>query len=163
MTLKEVLETKATGLIPKFRAWFDSEMYDKPIVCDGDLYLDYSDFLNGDTCNDAIIMKSTGKFDNSTPKNEIFEGDIVEVEHELTGHRSRYIITFESVWDTDNEFYFWSMREPCFNNVKPISYLYLASERVTVLGNIYENPELLEIPEKTVSIGIKIKEVEDEN
>ena len=92
---------------------------------------------------DAILMKSTGRFDNSTPKKEIFEGDIVELEYELTGHRSRYIITFESVWDTDNEFYFWSMREPCFNNLKPISYLYLASERVTVLGNIYENPELL--------------------
>ena len=31
MTLREVLETKVTGLIPKFRAWFDSEMYNRPV------------------------------------------------------------------------------------------------------------------------------------
>ena len=161
MTLKEVLETKSTGLIPKFRAWFDSEMYDMPIICDGDLYLDYSDFLNGDVCNSAIVMKSTGKFDNSTPKKEIFEGDIVELEYELTGHRSRYIITFESTWNRDIEFWFLGMREVSSNYLKSINYL--ESKRVTVLGNIYENPELLEIPEQTASIGIKMKEVEDEN
>ena len=142
MTLKEVLETKSTGLIPKFRAWFDSEMYDMPIICDGDLYLDYSDFLNGDTCNHAIVMQSTGKFDNSTPKKEIFESDIVELECELTGHRSRYIITFDTVWDKGNEFCFWNMKEVRFNHLRPISYL--ENERVTVLGNIYQNPELLE-------------------
>ena len=96
---------------------------------------------------DAILMKSTGRFDNSTPKKEIFEGDIVELECELTGHRSRYIITFETVWGTDTEFYFWSMREPRMYYLNTINYLYLESEieRVTVLGNIYENPELLEV------------------
>ena len=141
MTLKEVLETKSTGLIPKFRAWFDSEMYDMPIICDGDLYLDYGDFLNGDMCNSAIVMKSTGKFDNSTPKKEIFEGDIVELEYELTGQRSRYIITFESTWDMDIEFWFLGMREVSSNYLKSINYL--ESEKVTVLGNIYQTPELL--------------------
>ena len=146
MTLKEVLETKSTGLIPKFRAWFDSEMYDKSIVCDGDLYLDYSEFLNGNRYSDTIIMRSTGKFDNSTPKNEIFEGDIVEVEYELTGHRSRYIITFDTVWERGYECCFWVMKEVHFNHLRPISYL--ESERVTVLGNIYQNPELLDIPDK---------------
>ena len=141
MTLKEVLETKVAGLIPKFRAWFDSEMYDMPIICDGDLYLDWAEFKNGDMCNSAIIMKSTGKFDNSTPKKEIFEGDIVELEYELTGHRSRYIITFESTLDTDPEFWFWGMREIRLNYLKPISYL--DGKKVTVLGNIYQTPELL--------------------
>ncbi len=57
-------------MIPKFRAWFDSEMYEKPIVFDGDLYLDWGDFENGDRYNGAIGMQSTGLFDVSTPKKE---------------------------------------------------------------------------------------------
>ena len=146
MTLREGLETKVAGMIPKFRAWFDSEMYEKPIVFDGDLYLDWGDFENGDRYNGAIGMLSTGKFDNSTPKKEIFEGDIVELEYELTGHRSRYIIMFDTVWDKGNEFWFWVMKEVRFNQLRPISYL--ENERVTVLGNIYQNPELLEVPIK---------------
>ena len=129
-------------MIPKFRAWFDSEMYEKPVVFDGDLYLDWGDFENGDRYDGVIVMLSTGKFDNSTPKKEIFEGDIVELEYELTGHRSRYIIMFDTAWDKGNEFWFWVMKEVRFNHLRPISYL--ENERVTVLGNIYQNPELLE-------------------
>ena len=90
---------------------------------------------------DVILMQSTGLFDINDK--EIFEGDIVELEYELTGHRSRYIITFESTWDINIEFCFWEMREIRLNYLKPISYL--DEKKVTVLGNIYENPELLEV------------------
>lgn len=104
--------------------------------------------LNADDSMYSPLMQSTGLLDSSTPKKEIFEGDIVELECELTGHRSRYIITFYSeicFWDKDTEFSFWGMREIRFNNLKPISYL--DSERVNVLGNIYQTPELLEVVE----------------
>lgn len=47
-------------MIPRYRAWFGSEMYDKPVVYDGELYLDWRDFEDGDTFNNAILMQSTG-------------------------------------------------------------------------------------------------------
>ena len=121
-------------MIPKFRAWFDSEMYDMPIICDGDLYLDYSDLLNGDMCNSAIIMQSTGLLDKNGK--EIFENDIVELEHKDTGQIVRGIVKY------DTELGFWGMTDVRFNDLTAIGYL--ANKRITVLGNIYENPELVE-------------------
>ena len=146
-------------MIPKFRAW-DKEnkiMLAVNNICN--LFWD-SKFIEGyelvpdpkgkqeyDLIDhkidfaDVILMQSTGLFDINDK--EIFEGDIVELEYELTGHRSRYIITFESTWDINIEFCFWEMREIRLNYLKPISYL--DEKKVTVLGNIYENPELLEV------------------
>ena len=132
MTLREVLETKATGLIPKFRAWFDSEMYDMPIICDGDLYLDYSDFLNGDMCNSATIMKSTGKFDNSTPKKEIFEGDV------LRDSESIVIVKFaDGAFSVDyrNMGGEWRSYGSLFR--------YLKDYEGEIIGNVFEHNHLL--------------------
>ena len=81
-------------------------------------------------------MQSTGLFDNSTPKKEIFENDIVEWEHKDTGQFVRGIVKY------DTELGFWGMTDARFNDLTAIGYL--ANQRVTVLGNIYENPELLE-------------------
>ena len=118
-------------MIPKFRAWFDSEMYEKTIICDGDLYLDYSDLLNGDMCNGAIIMQSTGLLDKNGK--EIFESDIVEWEHKDTGQLVRGIVKY------DTELGFWGMTDVRFNDLTAIGYL--ANKRITVLGNIYQNSE----------------------
>ena len=104
-------------MIPKFRALFDSEMYDMPIICDGDLYLDYSDFLNGDMCNSAILMKSTGKFDKNGK--EVYELDIVK----MNSGELRLV----EVKDGKHE---------------PICHY--PSDSFEVVGNIFENTELLE-------------------
>ena len=84
---------------------------------------------------DCVLMQSTGLFDNSTPKKEIFESDIVEWEHKDTGQLVRGIVKY------DTELGFWGMTDVRFNGLRAIGYL--ANQRVTVLGNIYENKELL--------------------
>ena len=85
--------------------------------------------------DDAIIMESTGLFDISTPQKEIFESDIVEWEHKDTGQLVRGIVKY------DAELGFWGMTDVRFNDLRAIGYL--ANQRVTVLGNIYQNKELV--------------------
>ena len=86
--------------------------------------------------NQATIMQSTGLFDNSTPKKEIFENDIVEWEHKDTGQIVRGIVKY------DTELGFWGMTDARFNDLRAIGYL--SNQKVTVLGNIYQNKELVE-------------------
>ena len=86
--------------------------------------------------SEAILMQSTGLFDNSMPEKEIFENDIVEWEHKDTGQLVRGIVKY------DTELGFWGMTDVRFNGLRAIGYL--ANQRVTVLGNIYENKEEVE-------------------
>ena len=128
-------------MIPKFRAWFDSEMYDKPVVYDGEFYLDWREFENGETYNGAVLMQSTGMFDKNGK--EIFEGDIVkykagcntyteEVAYDknfggfgVRDAKADIIFTFGEVFEDE-------VLEDIY--IKPLE----------VIGNIYDNPELLE-------------------
>lgn len=117
---------------PKFRAWFGSEMYDKPVVYDGELYLDWREFEDCNTYNGAILMQSTGLKDKNGK--EIFEGDIV-----------KFTITngFDYVVD---EYGAVTYKQGAFFIVKDfaeylISYVY--TKEVEVIGNVYENQELL--------------------
>ena len=84
--------------------------------------------------SEAIIMQSTGLFDKNDK--EIFEFDIVEWEHKDTGQFVRGIVKY------DTEFGFWGMTDVRFNDLRAIGYL--ANQRVTVLGDVYQNPELVE-------------------
>lgn len=80
------------------------------------------------------LMQSTGLFDKNGA--EIFENDVVEWKLKDTGQLVRGIVKY------DTELGFWGVREIRFKHLKLISYL--DSERVTVLGNIYQNKELVE-------------------
>ena len=90
-----------------------------------------SEFL--DFC-DVVLMQYTGLKDKNDK--EIFEFDNVEWEHKDTGQLVRGIIKY------DTELGFWGMIDVRFNDLTAIGYL--ANQKVTVLGNIYENPELVE-------------------
>ena len=129
-------------MIPKFR--FYSERMNKIGIVISlhplrkRVYVEWDDTLSGteDINDNGILMQSTGLFDNSTPKKEIFESDIVEWEHKDTGQLVRGIVKY------DTELGFWGMTDVRFNRLRAIGYL--ANQKVTVLGNIYENPELVE-------------------
>ena len=132
-------------MIPKFRVWDDEDkvMWDIERWHIEDEYFDLIepnksvvDFKAKRTLrkqSDVTLMQSTGLLDKNGK--EIFESDIVEWEHKDTGQLVRGIVKY------DTELGFWGMTDVRFNDLTAIGYL--ANQKVTVLGNIYENPELV--------------------
>ena len=127
----------------KFRAWepYYKKMFanDQIIIWNGNVYVNVAnkitvDNMRGWSIDDKYRMQSTGLLDKNG--DEIFENDIVEWEHKDTGQLVRGIVKY------DTEFGFWGMTDVRFNDLRAIGYL--ANQRVTVLGNIYQNKELVE-------------------
>ena len=137
-------------MIPKFRFFgkvADGEM--RMVLAEaidfkgGFVYYSYHDYtvegddnVYGDTISfeNCALMQSTGLFDINDK--EIFEGDIVEWEHKDTGQLVRGIVKY------DTELGFWGMTDVRFNDLTAIGYL--ANQRVTVMGNVYQNKELVQ-------------------
>ena len=122
-------------MIQKFRAWFDSEMYDKPVVYDGEFYLDWREFENGETYNGAVLMQSTGLKDKNGK--EIYEGDIVKYKASCN--------TFTEEVAYDKNFAGFGVMDAYADII--FSFGELAEDiglhSLEVVGNKYENPELL--------------------
>ena len=91
--------------------------------------------LNTDDSLYSEPMQSTGLLDKNG--DDIYESDIVEWEHKDTGQLVRGIVKY------DTELGFWGMTDARFNDLTAIGYL--ANQRVTVLGDICGNPELVEV------------------
>lgn len=119
--------------VPKFRAWYGIEMYDEPVICNGEFYLDWRDFEDGKTYDGAVLMQSTGLEDRNGT--EIFEGDIVVMTYNGDGgllpckgvvrmSKGRYMVC-----DDKNEYW---------------AELYSEIFSTEIIGNIHENKELLE-------------------
>ncbi|CYW32419.1 YopX family protein [Streptococcus suis] len=137
-------------MIPRYRAWFGSEMYDKPVVYDGEFYLDWRDFENGKTCNGAVLMQSTGLFDVNGK--EIFEGDVFTcLDDDNNPIYENIVVKFGQHTNMDTVF----EREPVYIDLYiegqrgtatfDVDRMYNDCEgRLTIIGNIYENPELVE-------------------
>ena len=141
----EIVNWKRWKMIQRFRAWepYYKKMFanDQIIIWNGNVYVNDAnkitvDSMKGYSIDDKYLMQSTGLFDNSMPKKEIFKNDIVEWEHKDTGQLVRGIVKY------DTELGFWGMTDVRFNDLRAIGYL--ANQRVTVLGNIYQNPEFVE-------------------
>lgn len=125
-------------MIPKFRAYDGgslSRMYqpDEVMVGGGNIWIIDEDSVAGDWIvnNDIHLMQSTGLFDKNNK--EIFEGDVVSID---TDEFDLLFVKYESgiYWLMDNE--------ECVEHLSDY-YKY-----VSIVGNIYENPELLEIKEE---------------
>ncbi|WP_278559081.1 YopX family protein [Streptococcus constellatus] len=134
-------------MIPKFRAWDKKSKQIKNVeainlssrqvvlsekallemggmwsVCDMPTLLD-----------DVILMQSTGLFDKNGV--EIFEGDVVGMRKHILANQHYYEVFKHrgGTFRLRNKFYGCE--------------LWLRHEHCEVLGNIYENPELMEVEE----------------
>lgn len=126
---------------PKFRAYDGgslSRMYqpEDVMVGNGNIWINDEDFDAGEWIvnNDLELMQSTGILDKNSQ--EIFEGDVVRqirtqptIENEtITG----VVTMLEGAWLIVND------------NEQLASDLWSETDENEILGNIYENPELLE-------------------
>ena len=129
-------------MIPKFRAWnkklkemFEVSFIDfdtKLIGLNIDLEIIIFDF------DDVILMGSTGLFDKNGK--EVFEGDILTDGHTLGVLRNHQTLGFYMVDEKGKEnFLSDTVDTEGFEEAKEFM-----ENSIEIIGNIYENPELLE-------------------
>ena len=94
--------------------------------------------LNADESMYSPIMQSTGLFDSSTPKREIFEVDIVKVTD--GDERTDFSDGGNGTICGLDDLYMWYIDGQVQNGLFDINQ----EHYIEVIGNIYENPELLE-------------------
>lgn len=124
-------------MIPKFRAWLKN---DKEMIEADEIHWDRGqlDFV-GDAitfmrkADEIELMKSTGLKDKNGQ--EIFEKDIVD-------YKGRKAII---KWHGSYASFIYIFVDELQKRVADWKPLYLSYYRFEVVGNIYENPELLEV------------------
>lgn len=134
-------------MIPKFRA-YDSgsltRMYqpEEVMVCDGNIWIIDEDDVAGSWIvnNDLNLMQSTGLVDKNGK--EIFEGDIIRYNIDVVDIKRHPTLGFYTVLDGREGFFGDGMSIDDFEEgAKEFS------KTAEIIGNIYENPELLEVVE----------------
>lgn len=130
-------------MIPKFRAWdrHNKKMFtnEELIIWNDNVYANDRrklsvDKLKGWSISDKFLMQSTGLKDKNGV--EIFEGDVVKQEmliptagiEEITG----VVKMLEGAWMIVND------------KEEIACHLWREGAEMKILGNIYENPELME-------------------
>lgn len=130
-------------MIPKFRAYDSgslSRMYqlDEVMVGNGNIWIIDEDSVAGEWIvnNDIHLMQSTGLLDKNGK--EIFEGDILGIETD------EGILNVNIFWDVKHALF---MFESEIHNEKELLAELVEDNTYPfeILGNIYENPELLEV------------------
>ena len=125
---------------PKFRAWTEegkAMYYDVYPFKDDTLLLSYDEIAFDEVpASDFILMQSTGMFDKNG--NKIFEGDVVKYEVGQNAYMEEVAY--------DKNFAGFGVKDAKANVVFTFGELSedIALISLEVIGNIYENPELLE-------------------
>ena len=135
-------------MIPKFRAWdvLAEKMIDEILMIsfvrkeiigkfsDGStsVPLKFEDKRNGE---DVVLMQSTGLKDKNGK--EIFEGDI------LACKTDDEVINLNIFWDEEHALFMFESKK--YNEQEPLAELVEDNTYpFEIIGNIYENPDLLE-------------------
>lgn len=132
-------------MIPRYRAWDGGSlcrMYspEEVMVGNGDIWIIDEDDVAGEWIvnNDLVLMQSTGLTDKNGK--EIFEGDIIAINLEgietpitakVFQNRKIGILMFHAFEDNED--------------VPMVELLEGDSVEFAIIGNIWENPELLEV------------------
>lgn len=134
-------------MIPKFRAWdvHEKKMFTNAqlIVWNGNVYANDNSELNIDnlkgwSIDEKYLMQSTRLKDKNG--REIYEGDIVEMPNEE--HSYCGVVVYEKAYGS-----FAIMTEDRYAYIytfENIATWYCPLNALEVIGNKYENPELLE-------------------
>lgn len=128
-------------MIPKFRVWLknDREMIDVRVIDWNNMIVDsFSPYIEI-PLEKVILMQSTGLFDKNGK--EIFEGDIVQFEDCYIESDFLYI---------NKGIIKWSQGSFTITNRDSVEMEDLLDGEildVTIIGNIYENKNLLEVKE----------------
>lgn len=134
-------------MIPRFRAYDGgslNRMYqpDEVMVGNGDIWIIDEDSVAGEWIvnNDIHIMQSTGLFDRNGK--EIFEGDIITNGPDVMCMKRHNTLGFYVEQKGEIEFIAGcAILEEFEEDAKEIA------DRLEIIGNVYENPELLEVKE----------------
>lgn len=125
-------------MMPKYRAW-DKET--KTMNGMAEIYRNRNQEIELRPRDENIIlMQSTGLFDKNGK--EIFEGDIIRYNIDVVDIKRHPTFGFYTVLDGREGFFGEGMSIDNFEeDAKEFS------ETAEIIGNIYENPELLEVTE----------------
>lgn len=132
-------------MIPKFRAWLkkeqkmDNEIEDISWLED-ELYCIGDGITYMVLAEDLVLMQSTGLKDKNGK--EIFEGDIITNGISVVDVKNHQTLGFYTVVNGEERFFGSNTSIKDFeNDVEEFS------STTKIIGNIYENPELLEVEE----------------
>lgn len=131
-------------MIPRFRAWdtHEQKMFanNELIIWNGNVYANDSkkltcNNLKGWSIDDEYLMQSTGLKDKNGK--EIFEGDILAVETD------EEVVNLNVFWDEEHALFMFESKK--YNEKDLLAELVEdKAYPFEIIGNIYENPELLE-------------------
>lgn len=129
---------------PKFRAWdkYNQKMFanDELIIWNGNVYANDSkklscNHLKGWSIDEEYLMQSTGLKDKNGQ--EIFEGDIVD-------YKGRKAVI---KWHGSYASFIYRFVDELKERVSEWYPLFLAYYHFEIIGNIYENKDILEVKE----------------